>query len=99
MNPSRTNCTDARFQLGRVVITSAASAALEAVGIPGVLLLARHIRGDWGDLTEEDQLQNELALLLHLRVLSSYALPDSGKVWIISEADRAVTTILLPDDY
>ena len=99
MNPPCANCTDARFPLGRVVITPAASAALEAAAIPEVLLLARHVRGDWGELTEEDRLQNELALLLDLRVLSSYALPASGKVWVITEADRAATTILLPDDY
>jgi hypothetical protein len=88
-----------RFPIGKPVITPAAQAALESACIPGVLLLARHLHGDWGDLSKEDQLQNELALLLGMRLLSSYALPDGGKVWIIIEADRSVTTILLPDDY
>ena len=88
-----------RFPIGKPVITLAAQATLEAAGMPGILLLARHLHGDWGDLSKEDQLQNELALLLGMRLLSSYALPDGGKVWIITEADRSVTTILLPDDY
>ncbi|KVN20825.1 MULTISPECIES: hypothetical protein [unclassified Burkholderia] len=89
-----------RFPMGRPVITPAAQAALDAAGIEGVLLLARHIRGDWGDLSAEDLVSNELALLTGKRLLSSYNLPDgTGKVWIITEADRAATTILLPDEY
>ena len=89
-----------RFSMGRPVITPAAQAALDAVGIDGVLLLARHIHGDWGDLSVEDLAANELALLTGKRLLSSYnVLGGSGRVWIITEADRAVTTILLPDEY
>lgn len=87
-----------RFVMGKPVITTAAQTALDAAGIEGVLLLARHIHGDWGDLPVEDQTANELALLTGSRLLSSYDLPG-GKVWIITEADRSVTTILLPDDY
>jgi hypothetical protein len=84
MNRSCTNHTEPRFQLGHIVVTPEALAALEAGNVPGVLLLAQHIHGDWGDLTEEDQLQNELALLLlGLRVLSHYALPGGGKVWMV----------------
>jgi hypothetical protein len=89
-----------RFPMGRPVITPAAQAALDAEGIEGVLLLARHIHGDWGDLGAEDLAANELALLTGKRLLSSYNLRDGkGKVWIITEADRSVTTILLPDEY
>ena len=89
-----------RFPMGRPVITPAAQAALDAAGIEGVLLLARHIHGDWGHLSIEDLAANELALLTGKRLLSSYNLPDgTGKVWIITEADRAATTILLPDEY
>jgi hypothetical protein len=69
-------------------------------GIPGVLLLARHANCDWGELSVEDLAANELALLTGRRLLSSYDLPDGqGKVWIITEADRSATTILLPDEY
>ena len=89
-----------RFPMGRPVITPAAQAALDAAGIEGVLLLARHIHGDWGDLSVEDLAANELALLTEKRLLSSYNMPDGkGKIWIITEADRSVTTFLLPDEY
>lgn len=89
-----------RFPMGRPVITPAAQAALDAAGIEGVLLLARHIHGDWGNMSADDLAANELALMTGKRLLSNYNLPDgTGKVWIITEADRAVTTILLPDEY
>lgn len=89
-----------RFPMGRPVITPGAQAMLDAAGIEGVLLLARHIQGDWGDLGVEDLAANELALLTGKRLLSSYDLPGGkGKVWIITEADRSVTTILLPEEY
>jgi len=61
-------------------------------------LLARHAAGDWGELCAFDHRQNELALRYGYRVLSSYDVP-AGRVWIITEADRSVTTILLPEDY
>jgi hypothetical protein len=89
----------ARFPIGKPVITPAAQAALDAAGMSAVLLLARHVNGDWGDLSVEDFAANELAVLTGKRLLSSYAMPDGGKVWIITEADRSATTILLPDDY
>ncbi|WP_250525230.1 hypothetical protein [Caballeronia sp. GAWG2-1] len=89
----------ARFPMGRPVITPAAQAILDEVDISGVLLLVRHIHGDWGDLSIEDRTSNELALLRGKRLLSSYELPGDRKVWIITEADRSATTILLPNDY
>ncbi|HEX7933050.1 MAG TPA: hypothetical protein VF573_08250 [Paraburkholderia sp.] len=88
-----------RFPMGRPAITPAAQAVLDEAGISGGLLLARHIHGDWGDLPVEDQTANELALLKGNRLLSSYALPGDGKIWIITEADRSATTLLLPDEY
>ncbi|MBB5501049.1 hypothetical protein [Paraburkholderia sp. MM5384-R2] len=89
-----------RFPIGRPVITPAAQAALDAAGIEGVLLLARHIHGDWGDLSTEDLAANELAVLTGKRLLSGYNLPDGrSKVWIITEPDRSATTILLPEEY
>ncbi len=89
-----------RFPIGRPVITPAAQAALDAAGMPGVLLLARHANCDWGELSVEGLAANELALLTGRRLLSSYNLPDGQrKVWIITEADRSVTTILLPEEY
>lgn len=88
-----------RFLMGRPAITPRAQAALDSAGLSGVLLLARHIHGDWGDLSPEDLAANELALLTTKRLLSSYVLPNGGKVWIVTEADRSATTILLPDEH
>jgi len=89
-----------RFPMGRPVITPSAQVMLDEAGVEGVLLLARHVHGDWGELSVEDLAANELALLTGKRLLSSYTLPDGKrKVWIITEADRSVTTILLPEEY
>lgn len=85
--------------MGKPIITPAAQAALDEVGISGFLLLARHIHGDWGDLSVEDLAENEVALLTGRRLLSSYELSGGNKAWILTEADRSVTTILLPEDY
>ncbi|EMD9442892.1 hypothetical protein VXE32_006973 [Burkholderia cepacia] len=65
-----------RFPMGRPVINPSARAALDAASIEGALLLARHIHGDWVDLSAEDLAANELALLTGKRLLSSYNLPD-----------------------
>ncbi|WP_321854025.1 hypothetical protein [Paraburkholderia tropica] len=94
------NYPEPRFQMGRPVITPTAEAALSAAGIHPIRLLARHIHGDWGNLSPEDSAENEQALLSGRRLLSSYDMPDGrSRVWIITEADRSVTTILLPADY
>ena len=86
------------FALGLVLATPGAVAflAAESVGVAG--LLARHQSGDWGDLCAEDQAANARALVDGTRIFSSYAVA-TGKVWIITEADRSSTTILLPDEY
>jgi hypothetical protein len=96
---SRYGRSAARFPIGKPVITPAAQAALDAGDISAVLLLARHVNGDWGDLSVEDLAANELAVLTGERLLSSYTMPGGGKIWIITEADRSATTILLPDEY
>ena len=62
------------------------------------ILLARHRSGDWGELNEQDRRENELSLEHGWRVLSSYPIGE-GRVWIITEADRSYTTILLPEEY
>ena len=87
-----------RFKTGRPTVTPAATTALELAKVPDILLLARHIHGDWGDLDERDCLQNELAVLLELRILSRYVLPTGSVIWVVTEADRSSTTILLYDD-
>jgi len=88
-----------RFQMGRSVITPGAQSMLEQAGISPTMLLERHLRGDWGELDIADIASNELALLIHRRLLSSYLIPGGGRIWVITEADRSLTTILLPSDY
>lgn len=86
------------FALGQVVSTSNALRFAEAEQIDLLALLARHHTGDWGDVCEEDRESNEEALVMQLRILSSYQFAKDS-IWIITEADRSVTTILLPSDY
>lgn len=86
------------FPLGRTVATPAALAALEAAGTTPAALLARHHGGDWGELCPDDVEQNRRALADGSRLLSSYRVGEQ-KVWVITEADRSATTILLPEDY
>lgn len=88
-----------RFRMGQPVLTPAARSLLEQAGISPTVLLGRHLRGDCGELDIADVASNELALLTRKRLLSSYAVPGGGRVWIITEADRSVTTFLLPEDY
>ena len=87
------------FPMGRVVATPGVLDALAAAAVDPAALLARHVVGDWGDLAEEDWKENEFSLNRGFRLLSSYCLPDGGKVWIITEADRSATTLLLPSEY
>ena len=86
------------FPLGRIVATPGALAALAAASVTPMALLARHAAGDWGDVPPEDAAENELSLARGLRVLSSYPVGDD-RVWIITEADRSATTLLLPSKY
>jgi hypothetical protein len=89
------------FPLGQVVITASAKAVLERRGqLPIVqTMVNRHALGDWGDLDAEDIEANNLALIHGNRLLSAYEFEDGFKVWLITEADRSATTILLPEDY
>ncbi len=84
--------------LGRVVATPGALRTILNAGNSPFDYVARHASGDWGDLCEFDRRQNEIALRDGHRVFSSYDAP-AGRVWVITEADRSVTTILLPEEY
>jgi hypothetical protein len=88
----------APLPLGRVVATLGALRLLEVAGGHAFELLARHATGDWGDLCAFDRRQNEIALRYGYRVLSSYTV-GRERVWIITEADCSITTILLPEEY
>lgn len=85
------------FALGQVMSTPNALELLTKKNIDLLALLQRHQTGDWGDLNETDRETNEDALVTHSRILSSY-LFGQDKIWIITEADRSLTTILLPQD-
>lgn len=86
-----------RFPLGQIVATPGALDILTGSQI--VTLLRRHVSGDWGDLSDADKQENEYSVARPLRILSSYNLPDGEKVWVITEADRSATTLLLPEEY
>ena len=85
------------FRLGRIVATPN---ALESITQDDILLgIQRHQAGDWGDLTDEDRQANDRALTQGGRIFSAYAAVNGTKFWIITEADRSATTVLLPEDY
>jgi hypothetical protein len=87
------------ISLGRILATPGALGCLARHDVNASSLLWRHQHGDWGDLGEEDRQVNEIAVAVGSRVLSNYALGAGERVWIITEADRSVTTLLLPSEY
>jgi hypothetical protein len=87
----------ARFPLGRMVITSTARDRLTNADV--FTALGRHMRGDWGEVDEEDWASNEQALEEGTRLVSVYRSSEGVKFYIITEHDRSLTTILLPSDY
>ena len=92
----------ALFSLGRVVATPGALAVLEETGTDAVGLLRRHASGDWGEVPACDARENERSVRKGWRVLSSYPVGDSEareRVWVITEADRSSTCLLLPSEY
>ena len=88
----------APLSLGKVVATPGALKLLSEMGKDPFGYIARHAAGDWGELCAFDRRQNEIALRDGYRVLSSYPVGREC-IWVITEADRSVTTILLPEDY
>jgi hypothetical protein len=86
------------FPLGRVVATPGALELLHEAGEDPLRYLARHSSGDWGELDAHDRRENELSLKQGWRILSSYPVGEKV-IWIITEADRSYTTILLPEEY
>jgi hypothetical protein len=86
------------FPLGRIVATPGALELLAATGTDPAELLARHQAGDWGDLGAFDRRENDRALRTGARLFSAYDTPE-GRLWIITEADRSSTCLLLPSEY
>ena len=87
------------FPLGQVVATPAALAAIEKSGQQPGEFLARHVSGDWGNLDAHDIAENEFSLRYGFRLLSAYHTNVGEKLWVITEADRSSTCILLPEEY
>ena len=88
-----------KFSLGQVVATPGALSLLNEQQVHPIDLLERHVRGDWGSVCVEDAQSNDWAVQKGERLLSSYSLGSGLKVWIITESDRSVTTLLLPEEY
>jgi hypothetical protein len=88
-----------RFPLGRVVATPGALSALEKAEQLPAEFLDRHVNGDWWDVPEADKQENELSVEQGFRMLSAYTTSAGDQIWILTEADRSATTILLPEEY
>ena len=88
-----------RFPLGRVVATPGALRALEKAEQHPAEFLDRHVNGDWGEVPDADKQENERSVEQGFRILSAYTTSAGDKLWILTEADRSATTILLPEDY
>jgi hypothetical protein len=88
-----------RFVLGKVVATPGALSVLEAARQPPLELLRKHVSGDWGVVCADTAALNDQALLDGERVHSAYVLATKITVWVITEADRSSTCIMLPEEY
>ena len=88
----------ALFPLGKTVATPGALKLLEENDVDPSDLIDRHVSGDWGIVSKADWKENELSLKEGFRILSAYKVGNE-KVWIITEADRSSTCILLPSEY
>ena len=88
-----------KFPLGQFVATPGAVEAFERSRQSPTIFVRRHRKGDWGDLDVDDIQENAFSLTHGLRLLSAYTLKDETRIWIITEADRSATTILLPSEY
>ena len=88
-----------KFSLGQVVGTPGALKAIESAGQEPGFFLSKHAQGDWGTMDKDDKQLNEDALSNGDRIHSAYRTLKNESIWIITEADRSTTTLLLPDDY
>jgi hypothetical protein len=86
------------FRLGQIVATRGVLKHLEHHGVQADPYLRRHVNGDWGNVLPDDALANERAVKHGARILSSYEVAGE-RVWVITEADRSVTTLLFPSEY
>ena len=91
--------TKPKFELGQLLTTPGALQALSRNGADGSVYADRHRKGDWGNVSDHSVHENERALIQHDPIMSAYTLEDGTRIWIVTEADRGTTTILLPEEY
>jgi hypothetical protein len=82
-----------------VVATPGALSALEKAEQAPDVFLDRHVNGDWGEVTDADKQENELSVEQGFRILSAYTTSAGDRIWVLTEADRSATIILLPEEY
>ena len=85
--------------MGRVVATPGALSALEKAEQLPAEFLDRHVNGDWGEVPDADKRENEVAVEQGFRILSAYTTNAGDRIWVLTEADRSATIILLPEEY
>jgi len=98
MTNQTTNQIRPLFALGKTVATPGALVVMQGIGVSPLSLLSRHQRGDWGDMDQDDKEANDSALNTKARIFSAHIF-GTVKIWVITEADRSSTTILLPEEY
>ena len=98
-NPNDNGQPRRTFALGQIVMTPGAASAFAAISERPFPFLARHQQGDWGEVSLEDAAENNFSVTHGFRILSAYAPRDGTRIWILTEADRSATTLLLPDEY
>lgn len=107
VQPAGTSSVQAKphlFELGQIVATQGVHALVLNGQVNPIALLQRHVTGDWGDLDDSDKQLNQRAIEPthpedQSRVFSAYQVSEKLKIWIITEYDRSVTTLLLPSEY
>jgi hypothetical protein len=91
--------TSSRFALGRIVATPGALDALAKSGQSPAHFLLRHASGDWGVVSAQDKRLNDEAVRDGSRIMSAYRTSQGSRIWVITEADRSSTCVLLPGEY
>jgi len=98
MTTEETNQVKPLFVLGQTLTTPGALVVMQGMDISPISILNRHQCGDWGDMDQDDKDANNLAVNVESRIFSAYKF-DTILLWVITEADRSSTTILLPEEY
>lgn len=99
MSNAATAASTPLFPLGSLYATPGAFEALSKTGSDALEFLRRHQYGDWGNLSDDDKRENDFSVSRSLRIFSAYHTTAGAKFWVITEADRRATTVLLPSEY